>query len=284
MPSLPDDPQPAPLRASPQARRLAEQQGVDIAQVVGTGPDGRVVEDDVLAFVKRQPSKSPSFAPRPAVAPLALSPAEQVNQLLTTANIQLRRGQTADAERAVAEALALRPNDPSALELRGDAQIAREDFPAACESYRAALAAQPTRATAEAKLARAVLRQSEQQRRKTLGVAYAASDTTILGRGGDGNRKGATRVSVFASAFLPGLGQILTGQYVKGGILAAIYGLTLLVLGFLPDTRDFALAHAGGHHNSASGPGALFWFFFALSVIVWVYAIVDAAVNLGQKT
>ncbi len=37
-------------RASPLARRLAEERGIDINQVAGTGPDGRVVKDDVLAF------------------------------------------------------------------------------------------------------------------------------------------------------------------------------------------------------------------------------------------
>ncbi|MDQ2799308.1 MAG: E3 binding domain-containing protein, partial [Armatimonadota bacterium] len=264
MPSPPDD-SVAPVRASPQARRLAQEQGVDISQVAGTGPDGRITEDDVRAFSQKKPAAPPPRStPAKTPPPLALSEAEQVNRLLSTANIQLRRGQIAEAERAINESLTLRPNDPGALELRGDAQIARDDYTAACESFRAALAVQPSRATAEAKLARAILRQSEQQRRKTLGVAYAASETTILGRGGAGNRKGAARISVFASAFLPGLGQILSGQYVKGGILAAIYGLSLLLLGFLPDTRDFALAHAGGHRADAS-PGGLFWFCLALS-------------------
>ena len=37
-------------RASPLARRLAEERGIDINQVAGTGPGGRVVKDDVLAF------------------------------------------------------------------------------------------------------------------------------------------------------------------------------------------------------------------------------------------
>lgn len=40
-----------PLRASPVARRIADEQGVDIAHVQGSGPGGRVTRDDVLAFV-----------------------------------------------------------------------------------------------------------------------------------------------------------------------------------------------------------------------------------------
>ena len=54
---VPAAPIPAPARpaspsgrpqASPKARRLAAENGVDIAKVVGTGPGGAVLEDDVL--------------------------------------------------------------------------------------------------------------------------------------------------------------------------------------------------------------------------------------------
>jgi pyruvate dehydrogenase E2 component (dihydrolipoamide acetyltransferase) len=37
--------------ASPAARRLAAEKGVDLSAVVGTGPGGRIVEADVLAAV-----------------------------------------------------------------------------------------------------------------------------------------------------------------------------------------------------------------------------------------
>jgi pyruvate dehydrogenase E2 component (dihydrolipoamide acetyltransferase) len=42
------------IRATPAARRLAAQAGVDLAQLVGTGPGGRIVETDVLAHVPEQ--------------------------------------------------------------------------------------------------------------------------------------------------------------------------------------------------------------------------------------
>lgn len=45
------------IKASPIARRLAEEKGVDIRQVPGTGPGGRVTRDDVLGF-----RPSPAFA------------------------------------------------------------------------------------------------------------------------------------------------------------------------------------------------------------------------------
>ena len=45
-PSHPD----GEVRASPIARRLAREQGIDLARVTGTGPGGRVVEQDILEF------------------------------------------------------------------------------------------------------------------------------------------------------------------------------------------------------------------------------------------
>ena len=37
------------VKASPLARRLAEEMGVDLASVKGTGPEGRIVKEDVIA-------------------------------------------------------------------------------------------------------------------------------------------------------------------------------------------------------------------------------------------
>ena len=41
-----------PRRATPRVRRIAEELGVDLASVEGTGPGGRIVEDDVRTFAK----------------------------------------------------------------------------------------------------------------------------------------------------------------------------------------------------------------------------------------
>ena len=37
---------------SPRARRLAREKGVDIDKVAGTGPEGRIVEEDILNYLK----------------------------------------------------------------------------------------------------------------------------------------------------------------------------------------------------------------------------------------
>lgn len=45
--------------SSPRARKLAREKGVDLAQVIGTGPNGRVVERDVAAYLEAAPKVTP---------------------------------------------------------------------------------------------------------------------------------------------------------------------------------------------------------------------------------
>ena len=63
------------LRVSPIARRLAQERGIDLALISGTGPGGRIVEKDVLEFfpAATAPAASPTVPPSPAPIPAALS-------------------------------------------------------------------------------------------------------------------------------------------------------------------------------------------------------------------
>ena len=54
----------AAVKASPLAKRLAAQLGVDLASIKGTGPEGRIIREDVEAAAKGK-----GGAPRQAVAP-----------------------------------------------------------------------------------------------------------------------------------------------------------------------------------------------------------------------
>lgn len=44
------------IAAAPAARRLARERGVDLSTVIGTGPGGRIVRDDVLAAISAAPA------------------------------------------------------------------------------------------------------------------------------------------------------------------------------------------------------------------------------------
>ncbi len=69
------------VRATPLARRLAQQQGVDLATVEGSGPNGRVVKADLDAVKPAAVGTEPSAAASPVVAtpakpaPVASAPA-----------------------------------------------------------------------------------------------------------------------------------------------------------------------------------------------------------------
>ena len=56
-----DAPAPAArlVRASPVARKLAEERGIDLSQVAGTGPGGRITRNDVLAAEAEAPAEEP---------------------------------------------------------------------------------------------------------------------------------------------------------------------------------------------------------------------------------
>ena len=54
----------ARVKASPIARRLAGEQGVDLAALKGTGPEGRITESDVRAAAKKRGSTPSPTAPR----------------------------------------------------------------------------------------------------------------------------------------------------------------------------------------------------------------------------
>jgi len=83
-PAAPSNPSaPAPqtegrVKASPLARRLAREQGIDLHDVTGTGPGGRIVKDDVQRAASSPRPDPPAAAPpasAPAPAPSAPTPA-----------------------------------------------------------------------------------------------------------------------------------------------------------------------------------------------------------------
>jgi pyruvate dehydrogenase E2 component (dihydrolipoamide acetyltransferase) len=68
----PEPPAPEPtsnggrIKASPLARRIARERGVDLAALTGTGPDGRIVAEDVERAEARPAARTPASAAVPA--------------------------------------------------------------------------------------------------------------------------------------------------------------------------------------------------------------------------
>jgi pyruvate dehydrogenase E2 component (dihydrolipoamide acetyltransferase) len=103
------------LRATPVAKRVAAQQDVDLTQVKGSGPGGRIVEADVLAVVSQRekaattPSARPRIEKRVPMAGLRRSLAERLRHTLATAaSTTLTREADADTLMAARRRLAER--------------------------------------------------------------------------------------------------------------------------------------------------------------------------------
>jgi len=118
------------LRVSPLARRIAEEQRVDLRQVKGTGPGGRITRDDVEKFAGtgRQDAGAPRAGEAPALREITAFPVADEEDLIALSQMQqtivrrmLESKQTAPeffvtVEIDMGEAVALRRSLNAALE------------------------------------------------------------------------------------------------------------------------------------------------------------------------
>jgi pyruvate dehydrogenase E2 component (dihydrolipoamide acetyltransferase) len=58
---------PAGVRASPLARKMAEERGIDLQKVEGSGPQGRIVKADIEAYREVTPQAAPAAPPAAAI-------------------------------------------------------------------------------------------------------------------------------------------------------------------------------------------------------------------------
>ncbi len=58
------------VRSSPLARKIAQEAGLDIAQVPGSGPNGRIIRRDVESFLQNPPATATAPAAQPAGVPI----------------------------------------------------------------------------------------------------------------------------------------------------------------------------------------------------------------------
>jgi pyruvate dehydrogenase E2 component (dihydrolipoamide acetyltransferase) len=125
-------PEEARVKASPVARRIAAELGVDLSTVKGTGPDGRITETDVRAASKTVAAGVDRGGAKPATkAPVAVKPGER-------ARIQLSGMRKIIAQRLV-ESLGPVPHFYLTIDINaGPLMEAREELKSAGEGADAA--------------------------------------------------------------------------------------------------------------------------------------------------
>ena len=120
------------VRASPLARRLAEEKGIDLAQVPGTGPGGRITRDDILAYEARASEAAPAAPPsEEAHAPSVgeVVPLTRMRQAIARRTAQSKREAphfyvTADVDMTLAMTLRQQINET----LGGEARVSVNDL------------------------------------------------------------------------------------------------------------------------------------------------------------
>jgi len=129
LPAAPAVPEAAPRRkalATPVSRAMARELGVDIDQVAGSGPGGRVMKSDIQAHYDRlrtaAPAPAPAAAPAPDVPRVEYEPLSMIRKAIAR-NMAVSKGTAAHMtvidEVEVSELVALRRDHKDRLQARG---------------------------------------------------------------------------------------------------------------------------------------------------------------------
>jgi tetratricopeptide (TPR) repeat protein len=183
--------------------------------------------------------------------------------LIRQARLARSRGQSAQASEFLKQAEAVAPTAPTVLEFIGDDYAERGQMKQAREAYRKAVKLAPKNVAIERKFAEAVLR----------GTSYGSPELFA-----DYEVTANAKIALVLTIILPGLGQIVTAEVVKGASILLVWGAcwmwALLTPGGIKGLLDtvFARGNPGDFH-------AIILFPLAIATIVHIGAIFDCAMK-----
>jgi len=198
---------------------------------------------------------------------------EKLDGLLREAHFLRLRGQEEEAETRCRAALALAPEDPSALEMMGDLLRSRGQTESAAEFYKRALAAAPGLPSPEKKYAELALELADRARLRD------AANMLLHDPVSPQQQRRNVMTALFLSALFPGLGQFYNRDGLKGALLV-VGSLICLVLGgdqLMRLMLTIATTRPSGEVNSMGAWLGL------LSGVLWIYAVIDAVVTAQRR-
>jgi pyruvate dehydrogenase E2 component (dihydrolipoamide acetyltransferase) len=173
------------VKASPVARRIARERGLELASVTGTGPGGRIVKSDVEAAAGETPAAPPAAAPAPAPAVASggdgkAGRGEVSHQELTRLQQTVARRMAESKATAPDFTIALEVDMEAAVELRAQLKTAAGDAPA--PSYNDFVVKAAALALREFPRANGAYRDGrfELYSRVNVGIAVAGQDALVV--------------------------------------------------------------------------------------------------------
>ena len=174
-PAVETDPQSAPepqqertamfednLRASPVARKLAEEQGIDLSLIKGTGPGGRITRDDVLSFAPEPEEPEPEMKEEAAAEPVAEMAEEEAPAEEAAEPVAVMAEEEAPAEEAAEPKAVMAGEEAPAEEAaKPEAVMAEEEAPAEEAAEPVAVMAEEEAPAEEAAKPEAVMAEEE---------------------------------------------------------------------------------------------------------------------------
>jgi pyruvate dehydrogenase E2 component (dihydrolipoamide acetyltransferase) len=76
------------IKVSPLARRIAEEHSIDLQQIQGTGPGGRIVRDDLQDYLEKQRTAAPTAEIQPPAQPAPVGVAAEDVEIIPLTNMQ----------------------------------------------------------------------------------------------------------------------------------------------------------------------------------------------------
>lgn len=130
LPTLPTEER---IKASPLARRIAAEHKIDLARIRGTGPGGRIIEADVLDYLKQRKPEAVGPAPptkeHPPIAPEGLPAEEYEDREPSAIRKIIARRMSASKQQTPHFYITTEVDMKSAIDLRSSLNSLGEDRP-----------------------------------------------------------------------------------------------------------------------------------------------------------